>query len=427
MTMYRRLLTQPLTDALADSPVVLVNGARQTGKTTLVHSLKAQRPATYLTLDDIGVLSAARSDPQGFLAGLSGPVVLDEVQHVPGLFPALKAAVDKQRVPGRFLLTGSANVLLLPKLSESLAGRMEVLTLWPLAQAELSGAAGNLVDALFSERLHVGQDLPATEPADLVRRLLGGGYPEPLARSSPERRRAWFNSYLTTILQRDVRDIANIEGLTDLPRLLALLASRTGSLLNQADVSRASGLPYTTLLRYLALLEATFLVQMLPPWSSNLGQRLVKAPKVTLCDTGLAASLLGLDGERLAGDGAMRGQLLETFVTMEMRKQAGWSRTQPGLFHWRTASQQEVDLLLEDASGRLVGIEVKAAGTASASDFKGLKALAEATGGRFLRGGGAVRGRPDGSVRGAAARIASERALELRLTKVRLRGLAGIP
>ena len=394
--MYRRLLTQPLTDALADSPVVLVNGARQTGKTTLVQSLAAGRPATYLTLDDLGVLSAARSDPQGFLAGLSGPVVLDEVQHAPGLFPALKAAVDKQRAPGRFLLTGSANVLLLPKLSESLAGRMEVLTLWPLAQAELvpaelGGAVGNLVDALFSdalfaERLPVGQDLPATGPADLVRRLLGGGYPEPLARSGPERRRAWFSSYLTTILQRDVRDIANIEGLTDLPRLLALLASRTGSLLNQADVSRAAGLPYTTLLRYLTLLEATFLVQMLPPWSSNLGARLVKAPKVTLCDTGLAGSLLGLDAERLAGDGAMRGQLLETFVTMEMRKQAGWSRTQPGLFHWRTAAQQEVDLLLEDASGRLVGIEVKASGTATASDFKGLKALAEATGSRFLRG-----------------------------------------
>lgn len=384
--MYRRLLTQNLTDALADSPVVLVNGARQTGKTTLVQSLAAERPATYLTLDDIGVLSAARSDPQGFLAGLSGPVVLDEVQHAPGLFPALKAAVDRQRAPGRFLLTGSANVLLLPKLSESLAGRMEVLTLWPLAQAELVGAEINFVDALFAERLPDRQDLPGVDPSELIRRMLGGGYPEPLGRTGPERRRAWFNSYLTTILQRDVRDIANIEGLTDLPRLLALLASRTSSLLNQADVSRASGLPYTTLLRYLTLLEATFLVQMLPAWSSNLGLRLVKAPKVTLCDTGLAASLLGLSAERLGQDGGMRGQLLETFVTMEVRKQAGWSRTQPGLFHWRTAAQQEVDLLLEDAGGRLVGIEVKASGTASASDFKGLRALAEMAGSRFLRG-----------------------------------------
>ena len=389
--MYQRLLTQPLMDALADSPVVLVNGARQTGKTTLVQSLAPQRPASYFTLDDLGVLSAARSDPQGFLAGLPGPVVLDEVQHAPALFPALKAAVDRQRTPERFLLTGSANVLLLPKLSESLAGRMEVLTLWPLAQAELVGTAANLVDALFSDTLFAEwtparQDLPATDRADLVRRLLGGGYPEPLARSRPERRRAWFSSYLTTILQRDVRDIANIDGLTDLPRLLALLASRTGGLLNQADVSRAAGLPYTTLLRYLTLLEATFLVQMLPAWSSNLGLRLVKAPKVTLCDTGLAASLLGLDAERLAQDGTVRGQLLETFVTMEVRKQTGWSRTQPGLFHWRTAGQQEVDLLLENAAGRIVGIEVKASGTAEASDFKGLRALAEATGDRFLRG-----------------------------------------
>ena len=384
--MYRRFITQSLTDALADSPVVLLNGARQTGKTTLVQSLAAQRSASYFTLDDIGVLSAVRADPQGFLAGLSGPVVLDEVQHAPGLFPALKAAVDRQRAPGRFLLTGSANVLLLPKLSESLAGRMEVLTLWPLAQAELAGSSANFVDALFADPAPFRQDLPAVEPADLLRRLLGGGYPEPLARSSPERRRAWFNSYLTTILQRDVRDIANIEGLTDLPRLLALLASRTGALLNQADVSRAAGLPYTTLLRYLTLLEATFLVQMLPAWSSNLGQRLVKSPKVTLCDTGLAASLLGLDAARLTQDGSLRGQFLETFVTMEFRKQSGWSRTQPGLFHWRTAGQQEVDLLLEDAGGRLVGIEVKASGTASSSDFKGLRALSEATGDRFVRG-----------------------------------------
>lgn len=384
--MYRRLLTQPLLNALADSPVVLVNGARQTGKTTLVQSLAAERPASYLTLDDLGVLSAARSDPQGFLAGLSGPVVLDEVQHAPGLFPALKAVVDRQRTPGRFLLTGSANVLLLPKLSESLAGRMEVLTLWPLAQTELAGNATNLVDTLFAEQMPVRHDLPGVDQPDLLRRLLGGGYPEPLARSLPERRRAWFNSYLTTILQRDVRDIANIEGLTDLPRLLALLASRTGALLNQADVARASGLPYTTLLRYLTLLEATFLVQMLPAWSSNLGLRLVKAPKVTLCDTGLAANLLGLDAARLSGDGAMRGQLLETFVTMEIRKQAGWSKTQPGLFHWRTAAQQEVDLLLEDAAGRIVGLEVKASGTATSSDFKGLRALADATGDRFLRG-----------------------------------------
>lgn len=381
--MYRRLLAQPLLDALTDSPVVLVNGARQTGKTTLVQSL--DRTATYLTLDDIAVLSAARADPAGFLAGLSGPVVLDEVQHAPELFPALKAAVDRQRTPGRFLLTGSANVLLLPKLSESLAGRMEVLTLWPLAQAEIAGSPGSLVDVLFSDApLPTG--LPGVERQALFQKLLSGGYPEPLARASEDRRRAWFGSYLTTILQRDVRDMANIEGLTALPRLLSLLAARTSALLNQSDVSRASGLPYTTLGRYLTLLEMTFLVQMLPAWSSNLGLRLIKSPKVTLCDTGLAASLLGLNAARLASDGAMLGPLLETFVVMELRKLSGRSRIQPQLFHWRTERQEEVDLLLEDAAGQLVGVEVKASATVTASDFRGLRALAEATGRRFVRG-----------------------------------------
>lgn len=384
--MYRRFLTQQLMDALADSPVVLVNGARQTGKTTLVQSLVRDLPTTYYTLDDINVLSAVRSDPQGFLSGLSGPIILDEVQRAPELFPALKAAVDRQRTPGRFLLTGSANILLLPRLSESLAGRMEVLTLWPLAQAEISEGTTNFVDTLFAEPPPPWQNLTGGDSADLSRRMLGGGYPEPLARTNPERRRAWFNSYLTTILQRDVRDIANIEGLTDLPRLLTLLASRTGGLLNQADIARAVSLPYTTLLRYMTLLEATFLVQMLPAWSSNLGLRLAKAPKVTLCDTGLAASLLGLNAERLAQDGTLRGQLLETFVVMEMRKCTGWSQVQPSLFHWRTAARQEVNLLLEDAAGHIVGIEVKSSATVTASDFSGLRSLAETAGSRFHRG-----------------------------------------
>ena len=225
--MYRRIITEPLRDALSDSPVVLLNGARQTGKTTLVQALAETR--TYLTFDDAGVLSAAKEDPAGFIAGLNGPVTLDEVQHVPELFPALKAAVDRQRTPGRFLLTGSANVLLLPRLSESLAGRMEILTLWPLAQPEIEGYDGeNLIDRLFSGAWTYGA-LPEVPRPDLMRRVLLGGYPEPLARPAETRRRAWFGAYLTTILQRDVRDMANIEGLTVLPRLLSLLAARSGT------------------------------------------------------------------------------------------------------------------------------------------------------------------------------------------------------
>ncbi len=415
--MYKRLLTPLLVEALSDSPVVLLNGARQTGKTTLVQNLPSEHhTATYITLDDAGFLSAARSDPAGFLAGLPGPVVIDEVQHAPELFPAIKAEVDTRRAPGRFLLTGSANVLLLPKLSESLAGRMEILTLWPLSQAEVEGSSGSFVDGLFSPELslssmadgagrmngadkanrvginRVGADQVGADRTDIIRRILRGGYPEPQARANEIRRRAWFNSYLTTILQRDVRDISNIEGLRDLPRLLGLLAARAGGLLNLADISRAHGLPYATLYRYMSLLEATFLVQPLPAWSANIGRRLVKAPKVILNDTGLMASLLGADAERLKTNGELLGGLLENFVVMEVRKDAGWSRTQPGLFHYRTQTGQEVDLVLEDAAGRLVGIEVKASATITLDDFKGLRHLAEAVGGAEAAGGRFVRG-----------------------------------
>lgn len=387
--MYPRLLTSLLEDALSDSPVVLLNGARQTGKTTLAQALsKERRPAAYITLDDAGFLSAARSDAAGFLAGFTGPVVIDEVQHAPELFPAIKMLVDRERTPGRFLLTGSANVLLLPQLAESLAGRMEILTLWPLAQAEIEGTAGNFVDTLFDGKASfaLAESGEETGRAEVIRRIVRGGYPEPLSRAAEVRRRAWFNSYLTTILQRDVRDIANIEGLTALPRLLTILAARTSGLLNMADVSRAVGLPYATLHRYMSLLETTFLVQSLPAWTANIGRRLIRAPKVMLNDTGLAVSLLGLNEARLANEGELFGALLENFIVMELRKLSGWSAVQPQIFHFRTQTGQEVDAVLEDASGRLVGIESKASATVTSDDFKGLRHLSEVTGSRFARG-----------------------------------------
>jgi hypothetical protein len=384
--MYPRYIRQNLIESLGDSPVVMVVGARQTGKTTLVRQVAAaERPARYISLDDPTFMSAAASDPVGFLAGLSGPVVIDEVQHAPGLFPAIKSTVDYDRAPGRFLLTGSANVLLLPKVSESLAGRIQVLTLWPLAQAEIEGGSAGIVDLLFARNNH----LPVADSisrSDLARRIVAGGYPEPLTRSSPARRTAWFNSHVTTILQRDVRDIANIEGLTDLPRLLQLLASRTTGLLNNADISRGVGIPYSTLNRYMSLLQTTFLIRLLPAWSANLGLRLVKSPKLLFVDTGLAASQIGLDTERLISSGALYGQLLETFVTMEMIKAAEVSRVLPTPYHFRTVAGHEVDLVLESPSGEIVGLEIKAASSVSAEDFRGLRALEQATADRFVRG-----------------------------------------
>ena len=384
--MYRRSLEEPLRTALADTPVVLLNGARQTGKTTLARTLADRgHAATYISLDDAGTLSLARNDPVGFLAGLEGSVILDEVQRAPELLTAIKIEVDRQRTPGRFLLTGSANVLALPRLSESLAGRMEILTLRPLSQSEIEGSRYGFVDSLFEPKAPQAE-LPVFMRREMIERVMRGGYPEPFARNGEARRRAWFRSYITTILQRDVRDIADIGRLTDMPHLLALLASRIASLLNLADISRSLGMPYTTLHRYMALLEATYLVQLLPAWSSNLGSRVVKSPKLLLNDTGLAASLLGLNAERLQQDGKQFGALLENFVAMEVQKDIGWSHVQPLLYHFRTHIGQEVDLLLEDPSGRIVGIEVKASATADPAHFRGLVALAEAAGERFVRG-----------------------------------------
>ena len=380
--MRTRHLRVPLERALADTPVVLVNGARQVGKTTLVKRMAGRR---YVNLDDATVQAAAQSDPAGFLAGFPGPVILDEVQKAPDLFPAIKAVVDKKRRAGRFLLTGSSDVLSLPRLSESLAGRMEVLGLRPFSQGELEGRREGFVDAVFVRRMPIPSQGDLSR-RDLMDRVVRGGYPEIQRRRSTARRTAWFGAYLTAIAQRDVRDLANIEGLTALPRLLGLLAARSAATLNIADLSRTAALPQSTLKRYLDLLSATFLVDTVPAWSRNLGKRLVRSPRVYLSDTGLICSLLGLGAPRLAREPSHFGPLLETFVMLELRKQIAWSRRGPRPFHFRTQTGQEVDLVLEDPAGRLVGIEIKAGATVRAEDFRGLRVLQEALGGRFVRG-----------------------------------------
>lgn len=382
--MYERYLYPYLVEALGDTPVVLLNGARQTGKSTLARQVTETSGAAYFTFDDATTLEAASSDPDGFVRALPERVVFDEVQRVPALFLAIKAAVDRDRSLGRFLLTGSTNVLTLPRIADSLAGRMEILSLWPLSQGELLGTRTQFIDTLF--------DLEATLPStpvgehDLTERLLTGGYPEVVERSRAARRRAWFEAYITTILQRDVQDLANIEGLNELPRLLRLLAVRTSTLLNYAALARDAGLPQSTLKRYLALLEATFLVHTLPAWSANLGKRMVKSPKLFLIDSGLTGHLVGVDAQRLAADRKLLGQLLESFVVTELHKQQAWSEVRPMLYHFRTHSGLEVDVVLETADGRLVGIEVKAAATVRRSDFQGLKALQESFPKRFCRG-----------------------------------------
>ena len=388
--MYDRHIAPLLLEALADTPVVLLNGARQTGKSTLAQSLREAIPRRYLTLDDHTTLAAARSDPAGFIAALAGPVVIDEIQRAPELFLAIKAAVDRDRArgqaAGRFLLTGSANVMLLPALADSLAGRMEIVPLTPLSCAERAGdPKRNRAEWLFDGDLTT-HPVPPCERELFIDTLLAGGFPEAVARNTPRRRQAWFDSYLQAVLQRDVRELANLEQLTELPNLVQLLAHRSASLLNFAELARSSGIAQTTLKRYFTLLETLFLIHRLPAWERNPAKRLVKAPKVFLPDSGLLAHLTGHTTDTLATAPGLPGDLVETFVCAELLKHLAFSARGLSLWHYRTQTGIEVDFLLEDRHGKLTGIEVKAAATVDGKDFKGLRHLQETEAARFQRG-----------------------------------------
>ncbi len=384
--MYSRHISPLLIEALSDTPVVLLNGARQTGKSTLAQSLVTSAAYRYLTFDDWVVLSAAKDDPVGFISGLSGPVILDEVQRVPEIFLPIKAEVDRDRRPGRFLLTGSANVLLLPRMADSLAGRMEVLSLWPLSSAEIANSPTfNRADWLFDGGIQ-SWAIPACERTQLITTLLGGGFPEAVGRSTQRRRAAWFKSYLQAILQRDVRDLANLEQLTEIPNLLQLLAIRSSGLLNFAEVSRTSRLSQTTLKRYFTLLETLFLVVRLPSWERNPGKRMVKAPKVFLPDSGLLAHLAGINQDTLIAGVGLPGGLIETYVLGELLKHLAYSEKALTLCHYRTQTNIEIDFILENRIGKLTGIEVKASSKVDGKDFKALRHLKETEPQLFQRG-----------------------------------------
>lgn len=383
MSVYHpRWLESKLADALGDTPVVLLNGARQTGKSTLVQTLGAARASRYFTLDDPTVLAAAIADPTSFISGAEGLMVIDEVQKAPGLFAAIKHSVDRDRRPGRFLLTGSADVFMLPDASESLAGRMEVLALHPLAQGEIAGAAPAFIERLFANKL---PSKFSERTDDLTARIVAGGFPEALSRKRPDRRRAWFDAYVTTITQRDIRELSNIADLTALPRLLSLLAVRSGALTNVAELARASGVPQATLHRYVSLLEASFLFQPLPAWHANLGKRLIKAPKAYLLDSGLACAISGVNASNLIA-APHYGGLLETFALGELRRMCSGMAEPHKIFHYRSAGGVEVDFVVENAAGDCVGIEVKASQSLGERHFSGLKDLESVLGKRFQCG-----------------------------------------
>lgn len=381
---YPRHLAPRLREALADTPAVLVHGPRQSGKTTLARTVGEPRGYRYLSFDDEAVLAAARSDPVGFVAALPPKTILDEVQRIPEIFTSLKAAIDKRRTPGRFILTGSANVLLVPRLADSLAGRMGLLRLHPLAQSELERTRPRFIDALFAG----GFKTRLAEPlgSDLARRIVAGGYPAALARASAARRSAWYRDYVETEVQRDVRELARIHSLDALPRLLSVAASHTARLINVADLSAPFQLTRQTVHDYVTLLERIFLLERLPAWHANSLSRLVKRPKLHMGDTGIACALLGLDAATLEKDRAKLGPMLETFVLQELRRQAGAREDPIDFFHFRDRDDFEVDIVLEWGTSRIAAIEVKAAASVNEGDLRGLRKLREAVGNDFACG-----------------------------------------
>jgi uncharacterized protein len=369
---------------LLDTRVVVVNGARQCGKSTLVQVVAKGRAAEWRSLDTAVTRQAATADPVGFVE-YPDLMVIDEIQRVPELLLAIKEQVDADPRPGRYLLTGSARVLGLRALPDALPGRTETIELWPFSQGEIDGTRDGFIDTVFGAGAELSHSSQVSR-AEYAERIVRGGFPEAVARTTSRRRDRFFDSYLADLIARDVTQLSDIERTAELRAMVRLLAARSGQLLVISRLSAEAGLPVRTLNRYLALLEEVFLVKRIPAWSRNVSARAIGTPKLAFVDSGIAANLLGADVRTLLRPGGPFGPLLEGFVLMELARQLTWSRQRAELFHYRTKDKVEVDAVLENRQGHVVGIEVKASSTVTAGDFRGLRHLAERIGGDFIAG-----------------------------------------
>jgi uncharacterized protein len=382
--LLKRHAEQAIREALKDTRVVLVNGARQSGKSTLLRQIARGQAAEWRDLDSPVVRQAAQADPAGFV-DYPDTMVIDEIQRVPELLLPIKAQVDNDPRPGRYLLTGSARVLGLRSLPDALPGRMETIELWPFSQGEIDEAPDGFIDAIFTH----GADLrheSLVSRAEYADRIVRGGFPEAIARSNPRRRERFHDSYVADLVARDVMQLSDIERTVQMRALIRLLAMRSGQLLVASSVANEAGISQATALRYISLLEEVFLIKRVPAWSRNISSRVSRAPKVAFVDSGIAANLLGADARSLIRPGGPFGALLEGFVAMELARQATWSQTRTELFHYRTKDNVEVDTVLESRQGKAVGIEVKAASTVGQEDFRGLHHLSQRLGDDFVAG-----------------------------------------
>lgn len=388
MPTIARHITGRLLRALEANPAVYLGGPRQAGKTTLVEAMSRNEfPAEYVTLDNPTQMAAASASPESFLAGRGGSLVIDEVQLVPELFRPLKLVVDEARrtrgagANGLFILTGSAGVMALPGLSDAMVGRMGVLALHPLSGAEAAGGAGDFVERLFRGDFEAGGD--GLAPAGLIRAATFPG----VSGADDDRRSEWFDGYIATVMQRDVRMLAEIEKLGAIPNLLRILAARAGGLVNDADIARDASLNHVTCRNYKTLLKMLFLVFEVAPWHRNIGKRLVKSPKGYLTDTLMMCHLLGYGLPELeASRPELFGRVLENFVAAELLKLASLHGGGLELLHFRTGDGKEVDFVLEKPGGEVAAVEVKARDHVSMADFTGIGELQRAAGGDFACG-----------------------------------------
>ena len=373
-----------ITDALADTRVVLVNGARQAGKSTLVRAVAGQRAAEWRDLDLPQDRQSALEDPVGFVS-FTDLMVIDEIQRAPELLLAIKVKVDLDPRPGQFLLTGSSRLLGLRDLPDTLAGRMETIELWPFSQGEIDSTPDSFVDTAFDLGPEIRHESAVTR-AEYADRLVRGGLPEAVARADPRRRGRFLDSYVQNLIDRDVRQLTEIERAPQLATLIRLLAARTGHLVAPGSLESDLRISRPTVARYMRLLEEVFLIKRIPGWSRNLGTRATAAPKLLFVDSAIAARMLAVESHALRRPGAPFGPLLESFVLSELARQLTWSRQLADLYHYRDHNKVEVDAILENRHGQVVGIEVKAASTVRSEDFNGLRQLSARVGDDFVAG-----------------------------------------
>ena len=382
--MYARYIKSNIKEALADTPVVFIMGARQVGKTTLAQTL-IDDSWGYITLDDQSQLNIIKDDPVGFIRNLPQErVVIDEVQRLPELFSAIKQAVDENRIPGKFILTGSANALLLPKLSDSLAGRMESISLMTLSEYEINQTKPVFLNKLLQQQAPVTKQVRIRDY--LLDRLVTGCFPEALSRKTHQRSYAWYSNYVQNLIQRDVRDISDIQHPELMAKLMNVIMCHSGQLINFSDLGNKVKLDGVTVKKYIALLEQLFLVKKLPAWHSSEYKRLVKMPKIHAVDTGMMCAVRGLNKQKLMNNPMLIGPLLETFVFNELCKQAVWIDEPLYFYHYRDKNQVEVDIIIETGCGDYIAIEIKASASLSAKDFAGLKKFKSITKQKFKFG-----------------------------------------